>query len=369
MSLPEPSFVDRNPEQITSDLITQFQEATGKTLYPAQYERLICNIIAYRENLVRIAINEACKQNLVEFAKYPMLDYLGQLVGVVRLSSKPSLTTIRFTLEGIKAFNVIIPAGFIVASNDGKFNFETIDSAIITAGSTYIDVNCQCQTTGEDSNGYLPGDIADLVQPIQYVATASNTTVTASGSDEEDDDRFRSRIKEAPEKYSNAGSKGAYHFWAMSAHQNIIDVSVTTPSPGVVNVYPLMISGNPSSEMIALVLATLNDEKIRPLTDNVNVLAPTRVDFTISADITLYSWADIETVESQIQTDITLYVENMKSKLGKDIVPSQIIAILNSIYGVYKVVLNSPSSLDELDVNEWANCTGTTFNYVGYVNG
>lgn len=65
MAIAEPDFIDRDPAQITSEMIAQYEEASGKKLYPAQAERLLIDLFAYRENLVRIAIQEAAKQNLV----------------------------------------------------------------------------------------------------------------------------------------------------------------------------------------------------------------------------------------------------------------------------------------------------------------
>jgi hypothetical protein len=81
MAIAEPNFIDRDPAQITSEMIAQYEDASGKKLYPAQAERLLIDLFAYRENLVRIAIQEAAKQNLVAYSRAPMLDYLGELVG------------------------------------------------------------------------------------------------------------------------------------------------------------------------------------------------------------------------------------------------------------------------------------------------
>jgi len=88
MSLTEPSFIERNPAVITAEMVTLWEAATGKTLYPAQVEALLIDLIAYRENLVRIGIQEAAKQNLVAYARAPMLDYLGELVGCYRLAGE-----------------------------------------------------------------------------------------------------------------------------------------------------------------------------------------------------------------------------------------------------------------------------------------
>lgn len=85
MTLPEPDFIARDPAAITAEIIAQYEQLSGKTLYPAQVERLLIDLLAYRETLIRIGIQEAAKQNLVAFAHAPMLDYLGQLVGVTRL--------------------------------------------------------------------------------------------------------------------------------------------------------------------------------------------------------------------------------------------------------------------------------------------
>uniref|UniRef100_A0A1A9WW60 Collar domain-containing protein n=1 Tax=Glossina brevipalpis TaxID=37001 RepID=A0A1A9WW60_9MUSC len=61
-------------------MIAWYEKVSGKTLYPAQDERLLINLIAYREALVRLAIQDTAEQNLVAFARAPMLDYLGELV-------------------------------------------------------------------------------------------------------------------------------------------------------------------------------------------------------------------------------------------------------------------------------------------------
>ena len=369
MNLPEPSFIDRDAIKITQELIAQYETMTGKKLYPAQIERLIIDLIAYRERLLRIGIQEAAKQNLVAYATFPMLDYLGELVGVERLPAQPARTTLRFTLSAVQTFDILIPAGTQVETKDGKYIFKTDSDVTIKAGQTAVDVGAVCETAGAAGNGYIAGEINNILSVIAYVEKAENISISLGGTDEESDDRLRGRIREAPEHFSNAGSKGAYRFWAMSAHQDIVDVTVMSPSPGVVNVYLLTTTGNPTTEMLSLVSDRLNAEKVRPLTDQVNVLSPIKVDFSITANVTLFSFADSGTVQETISSKLSNYIAEMKSRFGKDIVKSQIIAVINSIYGVYKTELISPAADTVLAENEWANCTGITINIVGSVNG
>lgn len=350
-------------------MVAAYEAATGRTLYPAQPEMLLINLIAYREMLVRTAIQEAAKQNLVEYAIFPMLDYLAELVGVTRLAAVPAKTTLRFFLTGAQGVTVTIPAGTRVESGDGLMVFATDSDLDIAIGATSGDAWASAETPGAIGNGYGIGTVKNLVVSVPYVNTVANQTTSAGGADEETDVRLRQRIKEAPEQWSNAGSKGAYKFFAKSAHASIIDVAVTTPSAGVVNVYPLLSTGNPDSTVIDLVTAALDDEKVRPLTDQVQVLAPTRITFTITASVTLFDWADTAAVQSQIDVALAQYEAELQATLGKDIVVSQIIATITGIYGVYKTVLTAPAADVVLAANEWADCTARTVTVAGYVNG
>ena len=92
-----PQFVPDDSQAITQELITAYEAMTGKTLYPGQIERLLIDLIAYRETLVRTAINDTGRQNLVAFSRAPMLDYLGELVGVARLPAQSARALIRET--------------------------------------------------------------------------------------------------------------------------------------------------------------------------------------------------------------------------------------------------------------------------------
>lgn len=118
MAIAEPDFIDRDPAQITSEMIAQYEEASGKKLYPAQAERLLIDLFAYRENLVRIAIQEAAKQNLVAYSRAPMLDYLGELVGVHRLPAQAAKTTLQFSVTQAAKSNLVIPQGTRASASD-----------------------------------------------------------------------------------------------------------------------------------------------------------------------------------------------------------------------------------------------------------
>ncbi|MDD3688027.1 MAG: baseplate J/gp47 family protein [Bacteroidales bacterium] len=365
--LPEPNFIDRNATTITKEWIELYESRTGKTLQDAQIERILIDIGSYRENLIRIKIQEIAKLNLLNYASLDILKHIGELVGVPILEAKYSSAKFIFILEVAQDFDIIIPTGTQIETNDGKYIFETTETAIIKANNLSVEVYALCTTAGALSNGYALNSITNLINPIGYVLTVKNITVTSGGQDEESADNFRERIRQAPESFSNAGSKGAYKFHTLSADQSIIDVVVVSPSAGVVEIYPLVSSGTPSDELISTVQAYLSDDKIRPLTDNVIVKKPEAVDFSITAKLTLYSYADITSVQAAVNEGLNSYKMTLKSKLNKDIVPNQIIAILNAIYGVYNIELISPE-FQSLEANQWANLQEINISYEGEID-
>ncbi|MEW5790045.1 MAG: baseplate assembly protein [Pseudomonadota bacterium] len=101
--------IPNDPQAITAEIVSQYETATGKTLYPAQVERLLIDLIVYRETLLRAAINDAARQNLVRFARPPMLDYLGELVGVTRLPGEDDERLRARIMEAPESFSVAGP--------------------------------------------------------------------------------------------------------------------------------------------------------------------------------------------------------------------------------------------------------------------
>ena len=184
-----------------------------------------------------------------------------------------------------------------------------------------------CTEPGDAGNHLAIASLTKLVDPLPYVDSVQNATVTAGGADKESDESYRERIHEAPESFSDAGSYGAYTFFAKSANPDIADVFITSPSPGEVKIVPLMTGGEiPEEEVLKDVLEACNDKTVRPLTDQVSVQAPTVKNYDIR--VTYYIGADSESFSATIQQAVTeainQYVEWQKEKLGRDINPSQL---------------------------------------------
>ena len=367
LPLPDPEFIARDPNQVVSDMKLQWETLTGKTMYPAQVEFLLTNLVAYRETLLRIGIQEAAKQNLVNFARYPMLDYLGELVGAYRLLPSAATTIIEFFTDVAITSPTIIPKGTEVSG--GSLIFATDVEAIIAPNETSVAVTATATTTGTSSNDVLPGTLKSILNFFNPAVGATNLTLSKGGADMESDDRFRERVRLAPSQFSNAGPRGAYEFYVKSVRQDIAYVGLHVPRPGKVRIYPLLETGIPDQKLLLDVYTTLSDESIRPLTDELEVVAPTEVPYTTTIHIKVYRTASVEETLAQVRTVLEAFALTLQSVLGADMVPSQWVAEAHKVPGVYQAYLDQGCMVLGLAGNtgpgDWLHNTGINIIYEG----
>lgn len=366
MSSEIPVFVERDPDVIMAECKAKLQELLGRELQPAQVEQLMLQFIVYREVLLTNRFNAGMAQMLYQFSRAPILDYIAGLVAVERLPAAYAGCTIRFDLvEGHGA--VLIPEGTRVATSDNTI-FRTVDDLAIPADIHTVQVNALADTAGKNGNGYAPGTVNKILDPLAFVSTAANIDTTGGGSDVETDEQLRERIKLAPSQYSSAGSRSSYKFYAQSANALITDVSITSPTPGTVVIVPLTENDETPEQIITDVYAACSPENVRPLTDTVVVAAPVRTDYQIQVDVVLYEDTDASEVQMQITAVLNAFASEKRTRLGQDIIRSHIAQICR-IGTVYDVAVIHPVENIVITDTAFARCTEIAVNITGFSRG
>ena len=421
-----PIFVQTDPQVILAEIITDFQNLTGRTIYPAQPEYAICSCLAYHKSLTLSRVNEAGKSMLVDYATYPVLDYLAASYDIQRLEATKAVCTLRFTLVS-GHLEVVLPVGSRVISTDGNAIFETIEDTTIPVGTDTVDVLAECQTSGDVGNDYGVGAISVLQDIYAYITEVGNIDITSGGASEETDVQLRERVKLATSKFSVAGSRNAYIFWAKTASPLIVDVAISTledylpissysawvddtayekgewvTSGGVlfcciadftsttdpilditnwitagdVLVYALLQDGElPSPSLNTTIEELLNAENIRPLTDNVRVLSAVDAEYDLSIDIVKYTDYDGDSLKTQIEALINAYATEKKQRLGRDIVASEIekICLITGVYDATVTITPTTGALTGrnlvVEASEVAKMTTLTVAITGSTNG
>lgn len=365
--LPAVEFIKTDPETIKTEIITGYESASGRSLAAGDPVRIFLLSIADRFIQLRTAFNTGAQQNLLSYATGDKLDAQGRNSNVERLPASNAVTTLKFTLSQALGEAYIIPAGFEVTN--GTVTFATKEQLVIPAGELTGETLAQCTTAGVVGNGLFAGQINTIVTPMTFLATAQNITETTGGADVESDADYADRIKLAPNRYSVAGPTKAYEYHTYSVSSSIIDVSVVSPNPGEIKIYPLLENGElPSDDMRELIQTHISGDDIRPLTDYVEVLAPTakeykiNVDFWISKDDTSKAVAITTAVDAAVEE----YRLWQQTKIGRDITPDELIArVINA--GASRVDLQTlQPTWTELTASQVAQCTEITVNFKGY---
>lgn len=352
----EVKFVEVDAAAIETALINDFEIAVGETLYPGDERRIfllqeVPVIVAQKND-----INYTGNQNLLAFAVGEALDGLGALLGVIRLLAQQALVIMQFTLSGAQVMDITVPAGTRVTP-DGILYFATSLDLVIPSGITIGTVLAKAMVGGIIYNDFIPGQIKTIVDSVPYVLSAVNTNTSYNGADIEPDDDgvniwsgYRERIHIAPESFSTAGTEGGYIYWAKTADTNIQDVSVTSPTPGNVNIYTLMKDGViPTQDILDKVYAEVSPKNRRPLTDFVHSFAPTISSYDISLTyyIAVERQSEEESIRKAIEGDddiegsIDQYIAWQYGKLGRDINPDYLKSLMFA-KGAFRIVPTAP---------------------------
>lgn len=370
--LPDVSFTENDTieammERLITNYETKYREVTGKarSLSEADPIRILLYSIALDLFQTEQYVDRAGKQDLLKYSYGEFLDNLAGNRGVFRIQPSPAITTLKFTASEPKDYAIGIPEGTRATNGDGVY-FETIEYGEIPIGETSVEISARCTEDGITGNNFIPGQIATLVDPVAYIETVTNTTKTEEGADLETDESLAERTFMAPSRYSVAGPADAYIYWTRTYNLNIGSVKVTSPEPCHVVIYFLNSNGSlPGEELIQGLKAYLADKNIRPLTDNVEVCAPSKSEFDVN--LTYYinrsDASSAVAIQREIDAAVTEYIKWQTTEIGKDINPSELIKRVVAA-GAKRVIVNSPAFRAVQDT-EVAQCTGSTVTYGG----
>lgn len=364
-----PQFLETDMQLVRAEVIALYESLTNKPLNPAQVENFVLNVLIYRETKLRQEVQAACELNLLEFTRGIILDYLGELTGTYRLAAQAATATMLVTLVNGHT-GVTVPEGTRIASADGKAVFFTTEAKFVPIGTYTVNVPAQAQTAGEAGNGFIIGAVNRVLDPQPYIVSITNANVTAGGSELEGDDGFKTRIRLSPAQFSTAGPTDAYRYHALTTSSAIIDVGVFSPvDTGIVYLRPLMNDGSITpSQILDAVELKCNGKKIRPTSDLVIAEAPTRIDYTLNVELTIYSDYIGTGLEVTVADLLAEWVVKKRQKLGQDIVDAQIIKTA-TIDGVYDTELPGFVNITVAEESEYAYCTGINVTIAGVTNG
>ncbi|MGI5900469.1 MAG: baseplate J/gp47 family protein [Christensenellales bacterium] len=324
-------FNETDSAKIYSQIIKDLEKSVKEPLYPGDERRIYAEALAALFVSVYSLVDDAARQKMLRYARGNVLDALGERTNASRLSGSPASTIMRFTVSAPRFQNIVIPQGTRLTP-DGAIYFSTAEAAVLQSGSLFVDILAESAGTGMIYNGLPVGAIGTLVDMIPYISSVANLNETSGGDDgepydETGDSNYRERIRISAAKLSTAGPERSYEYHARTANPNIASVSVASPEPGHVLLVPLMRDRQPpSQDVLDQILEACNAFEVRPLTDYVQVQAPSLVPFEIEFKYyvtTESETAAVEAIEGEGGA-IAKYIDWQAGAMGRDINPDQL---------------------------------------------
>lgn len=360
-----------NPEANADYLRGLFSDKFGLTLAPADPESLLIDLIGYAYTLSQYGVQEAARQTIITSATGSNLDLIAVPFGVTRLEPTLARCTIRFTGTSISTPR-FIPTGTRVRSDDGEVLFTTVESGSIPGGSSgFIELIAEASVAGQVANGYAPGTISRLIDPIPSVS-AVNVTESQGGADTESDDRLRQRIPEALNTAAPS-TRAGYSAVVKRLSPLIVDVGVFGPLErnalgldtrlGEVDLFILTVDGLPSPELLDQIEDEFEGSKTRIVADFVHVLPPQRLLFSVYAGLTVLPGVDPVDVRARAEQAILRVVEQWAITLGTDVIKNRLVASVMGVYGVVDVTVTAPDIA--LNRSQWAALDTLTVEVIG----
>lgn len=358
-NLPDISFIEDLSLESLLQLITtnyemRYEELTGKKQKLSstlEYQILVYAFALQYYQALQL-IDRTGKMNLLKYAYGTAADHMALLKGVRRNEATYATVSVKITRPFANKSALLIPVGTRVSSGNDVF-FELLETTQIDPEETQIETTFTCTKAGEIGNGYLPGEITTLIDPLVYAVTVENTTESSGGSEIESDNSLIERAYLAPAAYTTTGTEAAYIFWAKTYHQDISDVKPNIPAAGEVNIRFLVRGELPEETMLTGLLNFLSSKEIRPLTDLVTVSAPDVVPYEIHITywISETDKGQAITIKKQVEQAIESYQQWQNHTIGRDINPSKLVAMIMGT-GVKRVEVTNPvyAKVDDLSI-------------------
>lgn len=336
-ALPRPTLYTTDPGAWRQMLVERFEALTGRTLYPAQVETLLIEFTAYAMGVLGVEAQMTAEEHLVAFASERGLELLGANRSTPRLPAASARTRVRFSIGAPIGVAMVIAAGTRIGGGVASgATFATIAPAVIPAGATTAEVDAVATTIGAAANGFAPGQLTIMLDPVAGVSV-TNLTASDGGADIEAVDAWRLRVANAHERISTMGSRTGYRETAMGVSAAIIDVAVVRPQPCHIDIYALTATGAAGANLMAAIAAAFDADAVLDwrFGDLVTVKSPTP--WVASPAMTVRVRTDAAGIGPTAFATANGVFDRWRRRLGATVAPSEIIDAVRALDGVVDV--------------------------------
>lgn len=261
------------PEEILQTFLAAYYDEYGETCRIGSSEYSYSTVVTYALTILLNQFNDAFKQRYLDYATGTFLDAIAATYGITERPQGYKATCLCHI--GVEWEDVEYPRGSVkikdqnghIFENARSFNYDTQNAIPFVAIET-----------GSEYNGIPAGKINAFDGYYSGLYNPYNTTQTSGGVDAsyyEDDDHFRTWLKNEIASFAGAGTALAYRGRAMNADSRMIDAWVVQQGDALFEAgkVKIFILSEDMPSVVPLVQDACSDPTFRPICDTVYVEA------------------------------------------------------------------------------------------------
>ena len=254
------------------------------------------------------------KQMFPSTASGECLDLHAMQRGLARNKGTKASGVICFMLEMPLDYDFVIPQGTVCSVGDGSLRYVTLSAGLISRGGTIMLLRCEAENSGTQYN-IGPDQVNTIVTYLSAGVRISNSTGFYGGTDDEDDESLRERIRESCLCSSN-GVDAPYFEAAALETEGVASAKAFRGSvPGTVVVKLGGRGAQPSADTVTAAAAAISAKA--PFGIDVQVSAASLVTVNVSVLIRVRSGYDTGEVSARVQQRIVGYFNTIP--VGEDV--------------------------------------------------
>ena len=326
-------------EEIYQEMLADFSARTG--MEPATDGDLAVRLYAVAAQIYSLYIQSdwVVRQCFPQTATGEYLERHGALRGLERRKASKAEGVLRFSVDSPHGTNLTIPEG-TVCMTAGLVRFETVEEAVLPAGSTWVEVPVRAVETGIAGNVAANTVLSMAVAPVG-VKSVTNPTAILGGMEEEGDDALRERVLETFRRLPNGANTAFYEQGALG-FEEVAAVSVLPRNRGIgtVDVVIATAAGMPGEKLLGDVRSWF--ETRREIAVDVQVLAPEAQNVNVALRIKVEEGKDTAAVLQAVKQAVTTWFGG--DRLGKDVLLAELGNLIYGVEGVANYVILQPAA-------------------------
>ena len=149
------------------------------------------------------------KEMFPDTATGEMLDKHAAQRGVFRERGNKAAGSIAVSVDVPLDYDIVIPAGTVFTTPDGRLDFVSTEEAVIYRGNSLCTVNAEAVRSGRQYN-VAPGEITTVVTYFSIGVSVNNSGAFRGGSDDETDESLRKRLADRIRNIPNGVNKAFF---------------------------------------------------------------------------------------------------------------------------------------------------------------